>query len=705
MPPRGESLRLGVAGMDCAECVVHVESAVRRLPGVETAHALLAAERLDVRYDPTLVTPAQIARAIERSGYQVMRGTAAQSRDPRQVLDRLGWAFTGLVTLVIALEAIGERLGLVDAALHRLPPWAPVAAVLLGGYPIFVNVFRALLRRQVTAHALMTLGVLGALATGEFLAAAVIVFFMRIADFLEGRTTERSRRAIRALMSLAPATAHRIEAEGEVDVPAEQLQVGQRVRVRPGERCPADGIVEEGLAAVDQSSITGESIAVERGPGDEVFAGTIPHGGALQVRVSRVGPDTTLSRIVRLVEEAEAHKAPVQRLADRFTVWYIPVVTTAAALTFLFGRDLRAAIAVLLVACACVVALATPTAVIAAVGRAAHAGILIKGGRYLELLARVDMLVMDKTGTLTFGRPTVTDVLGADGRDAAEVLHLASIAERFSEHPVAQAVREAATLTRDADETPQTFEALTGLGVRASWNGHQILVGSRRLLADHGILLPTKLDGQTSSWEEAGKTVFSVAVDQTAVGSLAVADALRPEVRRALDDLRGLGIHRFLLLTGDNPRSARAMARDLAIEYRADLLPADKIAVIAELQEQGHTVLMIGDGVNDAPALAQADVGIAMGVAGTDAALEAADVALMRDDWAAVPEAVRLGRRTFGVIQQNLALGVVYNITGITLAALGILPPVAAAAGQSLPDLFVMLNSARLLRGARTPSA
>jgi len=694
-----ERLRVGILGMDCAECATHIETAVRRLAGVNEAHVLLAAERLEVVYDPIRVGPAQIAQAVERTGYRVSReARPLHTGFAGSLVSRLGWLFAGLVPLVILVEMAGERLGFFRAALERIPPWFMVAAVVLGGYPIFLNVARALRRRQVTAHALMTLGIIGALVTGEYLAAAVIVFFMRVADFLEGYTTERSRRAIHSMMRLAPATAHLILGTEEHEVAAADLRLGQQILVRPGERCPADGVVEEGLASVDQSPITGESMPVEKGPLADVFAGTIVHGGALRVRVTRAGSDTTLGRIARLVEEAEANKAPVQRLADRFTAWYIPVVAGTAGLTYLVSRNLSAAMAVLLVACACAVALATPTAVIASVGRAASEGILIKGGRYLELLARADTLVMDKTGTLTFGRPAVTDVLTLNGLARAELLHMAAAAERLSEHPVAEAVIAAAGDDGDPTGIPQSFEALTGMGVRATWHGSEVLVGSRRLLEEHGVEMPGELEAQVSPWEEAGKTVFYVALDGQAAGALAVSDTLRPEVSEALADLRRLGIRRMLLLTGDNARTAQSLAGQLAVEHMAGLLPQDKIAVVRELQAAGSVVLMVGDGVNDAPALAQADIGVAMGVAGTDAALEAAPVALMRDDWRAVPEAVRIGRRTFRVIQQNLALGVVYNLVGISLAALGWLPPVAAAAGQSIPDLLVMFNSARLLR-------
>jgi Cd2+/Zn2+-exporting ATPase/Cu+-exporting ATPase len=388
----------------------------------------------------------------------------------------------------------------------------------------------------------------------------------------------------------------------------------------------------------------------------------------------------------------------VQRLADRFTAWYIPVVVGAAALTYLLGRDLTAAIAVLLVSCACAIALATPTAVIAAVGGAARRGILIKGGQYLELLAGVDTVVMDKTGTLTFGRPAVTDVVALDGRTEDEVLRLAATAERMSGHPVAAAVRQAARDRGLTSSAPDEFQALVGLGVRALSGGARLLVGNRQLLEREGVAVPAGGEAQAAAWQGAGRTAFFVAVDGSVIGLMAVADSPRPEVPEALAAMKQMGIERFLLLTGDNERTTRALADQVGIEYRAGLLPEDKIAVVKALQEEGHTVLMVGDGVNDAPALAQADVGVAMGVVGTDAALEAADIALMQDDWRALPEAVRVGRRSFQVIQQNLGLGVLYNVVGITLAATGILTPVAAAAGQSIPDLLIMLSSARLLR-------
>ncbi len=699
MGQRLARLQLGVGGMDCAQCALHVEEAVRSLPGVRDARVLLGAERLDVVHDPDLVDLGQVTRAVERAGYHVKDGSArAAHAGPAGLAARVAWTFAALVAVVFLVAMVGEGLGLLDAALEHAPPGLAVAAVLLGGYPIFKNVLTALRRGKVTAHALMTLGVAGALAIGEYPAAAVIVVFMRVAEALESYTTRHARRALSALTRLAPDVAHLARDGREEDVPAAALKTGDRVAVRPGERVPADGVVVAGQAAVDQSPITGESMPVEKLPGAEVFAGTIVHGGRLEVRVTRTGPESTLGRIIKLVEEAEARKAPIQRVADRFTAWYLPVVVGVAGATYLLGRNPTAAIAVLLVACACAVALATPTAVIASVGAAARRGILIKGGRYLEALARADTLVMDKTGTLTFGRPAVTDVVALDGHGAVDVLRLAAAAERFSEHPVAAAVRTAAARQGIAVAAPERFEPLVGLGVQARWNGHDVLVGSRRLLDVHHVPLPRAAEDRAAGWEAQGKTAFYVVADGRPVGMLAVADTPRPEVPEALGALRRLGIRRIVLLTGDNERSARALAAELGAGFRANLLPEDKIAVVRKLQARGHVVIVVGDGVNDAPALAQADVGVAMGVAGTDAAMEAADVVLMGDDWRALAEAVRIGRRTFRVIQQNLAVGVLYNVVGMSLAAVGLLPPVVAAASQSLPDLLIMLNSTRLLR-------
>jgi Cd2+/Zn2+-exporting ATPase/Cu+-exporting ATPase len=570
---------------------------------------------------------------------------------------------------------------------------------MLAGWPVFAGVLRAAVRRQVTAHTLMSLGVLAALAVGEWATAAVVVFFMRVGDGVERFTAEQARRAVRQLDALAPQTA-RVEREGaEVELPIAAVRPGDVVVVRPGEGIPVDGAVIEGQATINQAAITGEPMPVEAGPGVNVFAATIAEFGSLRVRATRVGEASTFGKVVRLVEEAEARRADVQRLADRFAAWLLPVVVTLAALTLLLRRDPLATAAVLVVACSCSFALATPVAVLAAIGGAARRGLLIKGGRYLEALARADVLLVDKTGTLTLGRPRIIAVLALGERSEAEVLALAAGAERYSEHPLAEAVRLAAVERGLTIPAPQRFAALPGQGVRAEVNGIEVAVGNVRLLPP-GFSLPPAVEALAA----AGRTLFVVTLDGTPAAVLAAADSERPEVARALDEARQAGIREIVILTGDSAPAAAALAERLGVGYRAELLPEDKIAIVREYQARGHRVVMVGDGINDAPALAQADVGVALGVAGSDIALEAAHVALMRDDWTLLPEALRLAQRTMRVVRFNLGFTVVYNLVGLSLAAIGLLPPVLAAAAQSLPDLGILANSARLLR-ARQPAS
>lgn len=711
------TLEIPIAGMDCAECTQHVRQALVKLPGVESAEVFLAAEKAVIRLDPAQVNLVAIHQAVEGAGYSVAPKTQAESTTRQswpavsQRANRLIPIGFGLVVLIVV---VGEWLGVFENLNHLIswPFW--VAAVLVIGYPIFRNVVRAAWRRQVTSHTLMTLGVLAALVVGEWMTAVVVVLLMRAGAAIENFTAGRTRRAVRDLTALAPQTA-RVERDGqEMVIPVGQVQVGEMVIVRPGDKLPVDGTVHDGYATINQAAITGEAMPVEVGPGDKVFAATLASLGSLRVQATQVGADTTFGRIVKLVEEAEAHRADVQRFADRFTRYYLPVVVTVAALTLLIGRDPLAMAAVLVVACSCSIALATPIAMLASIGAAAKQGLLIKGGKYLELLAQADVLLIDKTGTVTLGQPMVTDVIALNGQTEDELLALAAAVEQYSEHPVATAVRGAARHRHLKIVESRHFQATPGLGVRAAVNGKTVTVGNRRLI-ELGLTSPDEeeappgaaLLAKTASGdallrievlESEGKTLLFVAEDDTLAGLVAVSDTLRREAPAALSRLRQLGIHRIELLTGDNDRAAAAMAASLGIEYRANLLPEDKIAIVRDYQAQGHRVIMVGDGVNDAPALAQADVGMAMGAAGTDVALEAAHVALMREDWSLVPELVQIARRTMGVVKMNLGFTAVYNVVGISLAALGILPPVLAAAAQSLPDLGILANSSRLLK-------
>ncbi|GAB1469361.1 heavy metal translocating P-type ATPase [Chloroflexota bacterium] len=688
------TLEIPISGMDCAECTQHVQHAIEKLPGVQSVNVFLSTEKAVVKLDPAQVDLSTIRTAVQGAGYDV---PASDSPKPAPVPmgdfnRRLTILLVSVFTIILSVVIFGEGLGLFDFLNDRVPFLLGLALVIAGGYPVFMNVIRATLRRQVISHTLMTLGVIAALVVGQWVTAALVVIFMRIGDYVENFTTESARRAVKELTSLAPQTA-RVERDGiEVEILVGEVNLGETVIVRPGEKIAVDGEVLGGQATIDQSAITGESMPIEAASGTHVFAATIAKLGSLRIRADRIGVDTTFGRVVKMVEEAEAHRADVQRLADKFSAWYLPVVAVIAALTFLFTRNPLSTAAVLLVACSCSFALATPVAMLASVGASAKRGLLIKGGKYLELLARADVLLVDKTGTLTLGQPQVTDVISLNGLSRTEVLSIAASAERYSEHPLAEAVRSLARNENISLLEPQEFEAAPGLGVRAIVNHQRIVIGNRRMIPAVGTLaIATDLESQ-------GKTLLFLESNDQLIGILAAADTLRAEVPAALEAVRALGIRHIELLTGDNERTASTLAEKLGVSYRANLLPENKIDVVKEFQSKGHIVVMVGDGVNDAPALAQADVGIAMGAAGTDVAIEAAHIALMREDWNLVPDVLRIAQRTMRVVKTNLLFTTAYNVIGLTLAAFGFLPPVLAAAAQSLPDIGIMGNSARLLK-------
>ncbi len=702
--PAENTLMLRVEGLCCTECAMSVEQALTRRAGVEGVKILSAAEKVEVRYDERKVHPEELASSIAALGYKVRPAEIFPARSPGEQrifsTEVIRFAFVALVAAIALLEIGGEALGWLDAARERIPLPVLLAAILIGGFPIFRRAVLGALNRQINVDTMMSVGILSAAAIGQYTSSMLIVFFMGIAHFLEEFTTTKSRRAIQELVRLAPRTA-RIKLDGrEIEVATDALKPGDVVAIRPGEQIPADGIVIAGTSSVNQSSITGESMPVDKQAEDLVFAATFNDAGYLEMRVSRVGADTTFGRIVKLVEEAEAVKAPVQKFADRFTTWFLPTAVGVAVLTYLISGQLTYAIAVLVAACPCAVGLATPLSVIASVGSGAKRGLLVKGGLYLETLARVDCVVMDKTGTVTFGKPRVTDVAPLNNLTDSELLSYAASLEKHSEHPIASAILAHAAARQIEAPEPERFEYLVGRGLRGIVVGRAVLLGNAKFLADQGIRLAPDAERAADALGRDGKSALFLTIDGVAEGVIAVADVIRDEVPAAIETLKAMGVRRLVLLTGDNERVAAAIAGRLGIdEYQANQLPQDKIALVRDLQRSGHVVAMIGDGVNDAPALAQADVGIAMGVVGSDVALEAAHVALMRDDWSQVPAALRVGRRTYRVIRQNIVLGIAWDVVTMGLASVGVLTPVMAAATEALPDVLVSFNSARLLKG------
>lgn len=688
---------LKIKGMDCPDCATGIEKKLKELQGIKNYSFMFSSEKLALSYDENEINFEAIKQAIQKLGYKIEDGEKKYEKGNSANI--IVFAFVSILAILILAEILLERLGILEKAFLAVPYWVLLAATLIGGYPILKNAFKNLINKSVTTDLIMSVGIGAAAFTQEFSAALLIVFFVRIAHFLETFTIDRSRQAIKELIKLSPKTAIVKRDHTESEVPIGELKVGDIIIVKPGANIPTDGKVIKGTSAINQSAITGESLPVEKHMGSEVYAGTINQRGSLEIEVTRIGADTTLGKIITLVEEAESHKAPVQKFADRFSTFYLPFVILVAVLTYLITKNLSATIAVLVVACPCAVALATPMAVVAAVGRSAKQGILIKGGRYLEILAKANVILVDKTGTLTFGQPKITDIIPLARQSEKEIIALAGSIEKYSEHILAKAVLDKAKEWQVALTDPEKFKVEAGMGVIASINNEEFILGNKKLLEEHKVEISKLILEQIKTFEIEGKTILILAKKTSEIlGFLAVQDVVRQEAREAINELKQLGFKKIIMLTGDNKYIAEAIARDLDIEYRAELLPHDKIAVVEELQKQNYTVVMVGDGVNDAPALTKADVGIAMGITGTDVALEAADIALMKDDWREVPQAVKIARRTFSTIKQNLAFGIGFDLIGISLAASGFLPPIFAAAAQSFPDVAVFLNSAKLLK-------
>ncbi len=587
----------------------------------------------------------------------------------------------------------------IAAAAVWLRVWEPIAGVsligvlgvLIGGWPIFKEAAENAVARRMTMELSMSIAIVAAAGISQYLTALIITLFVLLAEVLEGMTVSRGRRAIRQLLDFLPRSVTVRDANGIRETSIDQLRVGDSVLVNPGGLVPIDGTVTSGHSFVDQSRITGESMPVERGPDSIVYAGTINQSGALEIRVERIGRDTSYGMIIEAVEHAERSRAPVQQLADRLAGYLVYSALTAAVITFIITRDARSTISVIIVAGACGIAAGTPLAILGGIGRAARLGAIIKGGLYLETLGRVDTVVLDKTGTLTLGRTELQAVIPADGVSEVEVLDAAASAEMRSEHPLGKAIVTHATAKNRSPHEPQRFDYVPGRGITAVVDGATILVGNGALLTEHAVEIPRNFAKST----DASSEVF-VARGGRFLGAITIADTVRPEARPAIDALHNMGI-RSVLLTGDTAQVAAKVARDLAIsEVEAGLLPEMKLARIKSLVASGRIVAMVGDGVNDAPALAEASVGVAMG-SGTDVARESADVVLLGNDLLKFTETVAIARWTRRIIWWNFAGTLAVDSVGIALASAGMLSPTLAAFIHVTSELAFILNSARLL--------
>ncbi len=684
---------INISNIHCGDCALNIEKSVEHLPGILSADVSYVLSSATVYFDPYRVDVDRIKKAITKPGYVVKEGLVERTRTFWR--ESSHFIFMAASGITLGLSTI---LGWVSLGPPYLADAFAILSLIIGGYPVLKSAVKAALIPDLNVDTLVSIASIAAASVGAYLEAAAVIFIMLLGEFLEHLTVEKARKAITSLIQLSPKTAWVRRDGKDVLVPIEEVKPGEVVIVKPGERIPVDGKIVSGCGMVNQSTLTGESIPVEKGLGEKVYCGTINESGSCELEATQVADDTKLAQIKRLILEAQAEKSPTQRVMDRFSRYFIPIILFVAFITFLVTGDPIRAITILIVACPCALVLGTPTAVVATIGSAAHQGILIKGGSYLEQMGKLKTLLLDKTGTLTKGKPQVIEIGSFDGVDQKEILYWAALAEKRSEHPLARAITERAEAEGLQVPHPEAFENIRGQGVVARSDSKTVVVGSPEMLAGKGIEVPKSARDLLEAKESEGMTSLLIALDNRLLGTVFIADVLRENAKAAIDKIRAEGVSEIWMLTGDNEQVAHRIATELGVRYEARLYPEEKVKRVKEWKKSGKVVAMVGDGVNDAPALASADVGIAMGAAGTDVAIETADIALMRDELDTIPRVIRLSRKALRVIKENVAFALAFNTFLILLSTQGWMTMVLGAILHQASSLLVIANSIRLLK-------
>lgn len=728
-----EKTEFNVTGMTCAACANKIEKKLNRLPGISNATVNLALESASVEYDPNEVSIPDMKEAIKKLGYQleIKSDDGADTADHREKeikKQKAKFIASAILSfpLLWAMVSHFEFTSFIWLPDIFMNPWfqlvlaTPVQFIIGGQF--YVGAYKALRNKSANMDVLVAMGTSAAYFYSLYLSiqsiglqghmvelyfetSAVLITLILLGKLFEAKAKGRSSEAIKKLMGLQAKNATVVRDGKEIVVPIEEVLEGDIVYVKPGDKVPVDGEIIEGQSALDESMLTGEPIPVDKTVGDSVIGSTINKNGFLKIKATKVGKDTALAQIIKVVEEAQGSKAPIQRLADRISGVFVPIVVGIAIVTFIiwytlvapgeFAEALEKLIAVLVIACPCALGLATPTSIMAGSGRAAEYGILFKGGEHLEQTHRLDTIILDKTGTVTNGQPSLTDV--STEWNEAELLKLVGAAEKQSEHPLAQAIVDGIA-TRGIDlGVSESFEAIPGHGVQAKVDGRHLHIGTRRLMKKENIDIPQKALDDMVALEKTGKTAMLVAVDQQFAGIVAVADTIKDTSKQAIGRLRDMGLQ-VVMITGDNTKTAEAIAKEVGIDrVIAEVLPEGKAEEVKNLQSEGRTVAMVGDGINDAPALATADIGMAIGT-GTDVAMEAADITLIRGDLNSIADAIMMSKKTIRNIRQNLFWAFAYNSAGVPIAAIGLLAPWLAGAAMAFSSVSVVLNALRLQR-------